>query len=136
MSASLRVHDDVRLQVRESAQGLARRSAPRMALSRDDNSRGQATLLSRLEFARAGRTFRELSELTGTNQESVRRYHRFGQPSLDYILRLCEALELAPNWLMLGKGAPPIHDPRNRLLADATAPELLHALGNVFERKE
>lgn len=131
VSASLRVHDDVRLKVGSSI----RESGPRIALQRTDDPRDQAALVARLEQARSGLSFRELAEMTGTNQESIRRYHRFGHPSFEYVLRFCVALEISPNWLMLGKGAAPASDPLNRLLVEATAPELLHALGNVFQNQ-
>jgi hypothetical protein len=131
VSASLRVHDDVRLKVRSAAQDRG----PRISLQRSDEHREHSALLSRLEQARGGLSFRELAELTGTNQESVRRYHRFGQPSFEYVLRFCEALEISPNWLLLGKGVAPLGDPLNKLLVEASAPELLHALGNVFQKQ-
>lgn len=133
--ATLRVHDDVRMKVTGGAPGEAQ-SAPRIALRRSDDAREQAELLRKLEHARGGLSFRELADMTGSNQESVRRYHRFGQPSFEYVVRFCEALEISPNWLLFGRGAPSVSDPLNRLLVEATAPELLHALGNVFQNRE
>lgn len=96
----------------------------------------EAAVGARLELARNGYSFRDLARMTGCNPESVRRYHRTGQPSFEYILRLCPALGISPNWLMSGVGAPMADDPVNRLLKDATEAELFDALSQHSRNRE
>lgn len=68
---------------------------------------------------------RELSDLTGISHESVRRYLGGQNPGVLFVMRLCEALNISADWLLLGRGMPlfrsdqgkdPSHDSVNRAL--------------------
>lgn len=109
--------------------------APRAELTISTHSE-QETVIDRLERARHGLSFRDLARLTGCNAESVRRYHRVGSPSYEYIVSFCRALRISPNWLLFGEGAPERDNPVNRLLKDASISELFDALSKVYERAE
>lgn len=45
-----------------------------------------------------------LSELTGTHPETVRRYMTGSTPSVDFVVSLCTALDVSPDWLLFGSG--------------------------------
>ncbi len=134
--ATLRVQDDVRVQTGVALLKENGAPRPRLALRTVDDAAPVTSLEDRLEQARGNLSFRELATLTDCNQESIRRYHRFGQPSFEYVLRLCEELHISPNWLLFGKGECEMDHPANRLLVEASAPELLHALATVFQGNE
>lgn len=63
-----------------------------------------STLHERMHKVAAGRSYKQLSDLTGTHPETVRRYMQGQAPSTDFLSQLCIALELNADWLLLGRG--------------------------------
>ncbi|MBX3403074.1 MAG: helix-turn-helix transcriptional regulator [Phycisphaeraceae bacterium] len=82
-------------------------------------------LQARLQLICRPFTRRELSDLTGISHESVRRYLGGQNPGVLFVMRLCEALNISADWLLLGRGMPlflsdqrkdPSHESINRAL--------------------
>ncbi|MFG0326056.1 MAG: helix-turn-helix domain-containing protein [Phycisphaerales bacterium JB037] len=87
-----------------------------------------ASFHTRLREAVGTRTFRCLSEITGTHHETVRRYMQGQSPSLDFVSSLCRALGLNANWLLGGHGPKFLAENADRALAEASVGSLLRAL--------
>jgi|ERR1043165_2631681 transcriptional regulator with XRE-family HTH domain len=67
----------------------------------------EADLISRVQRVCAGRTCAEVSKMTQTNHETVRRYMRgLSVPPPEFLARLCQALGVSANWMLLGTELP------------------------------
>lgn len=94
-----------------------------------------AALHERVMIAVGTRPFREVARLTRLNPETVRRYMRGQAPKAEFLSRLCSALDVSGDWLLTGRDRPPhvqTSEARARTLRQASAPELLLALGEVL----
>lgn len=90
-------------------------------------------LHERLNDAAGSRSYKHLGELTGTNAESVRRYMQGQAPSVEFLSRLCEALGLSADWLLLGRGPMRAEEVRGEALRSADPAELLSAMSGTME---
>ncbi len=90
-------------------------------------------LHERLNAAAAGRSFRHLADLTGTNAETVRRYMQGQAPSVEFLSALCRSLGVCADWLLSGRGPMKSADLRRYALDEADPSELLTAMANTIE---
>lgn len=88
----------------------------------------------RLRTVVGQRTYRELSELTGLNAETVRRYVLGQPPSVDFVMSLCKSQGINPTWLLTGDGPMRASEVKSFALRDANAHELLAAVAFTLER--
>lgn len=91
----------------------------------------QNGLHERLKTAAGERTYRQLGDLTGTNAESVRRYMQGQAPSVEFLARLCGALGVNGDWLLIGQGPMLQSEIRDHALRDAGTPDLLRATSDT-----
>lgn len=61
-------------------------------------------LHERLSTLFEGLSFRQIAELTEHNQETVRRYMRGQDPSVAFLVAVCERTDVLPEWLLMGRG--------------------------------
>ena len=67
----------------------------------------QTALADRLRHACEGHTIAEISRLTEVNHESARRYLRgHSSPTPEFLARLCKALGVSAEWMILGGKSP------------------------------
>lgn len=88
----------------------------------------------RLRTVVGQRTYRELSELTCINAETVRRYVLGQPPSVDFVMGLCKSQGVNPTWLLTGDGPMRASEVKSFALRDANAHELLAAVAFTLER--
>ena len=91
-------------------------------------------LLARLSAATREFSCRELGELTGMSHETARRYLDGRSPGIVFITRLCEALSISADWLLLGRGSPVYHPDVPIGQMDTPVDEVLDTLGNRLRR--
>lgn len=91
-------------------------------------------LHERMRSVAGTRTFRHLSELTGTHPETVRRYMSGQPPSTEYLSALCHALNINGDWMLTGRGPMRVGEIEAHALRSASAPDLLSALAATVER--
>jgi transcriptional regulator with XRE-family HTH domain len=91
-----------------------------------------ATLHERMLSAVGQRSYREIGELTGTHQETVRRYLQGQAPSVDFLAALGRGLGLSGSWLLGGQGAMYVTDVREDALREADVAELLNAMADTI----
>lgn len=91
-------------------------------------------LHDRLNHAAGSRSYRHLSELTGTNAETVRRYMQGQSPSIEFITSLCRSLSISAEWVLTGRGPMRRDDVRRHALREAEASELLGAMAETLDR--
>jgi transcriptional regulator with XRE-family HTH domain len=91
-------------------------------------------LHERMKAIAGTRTFRHLSELTGTHPETVRRYMSGQPPSSEYLAALCHALNINGDWMLTGRGPMKVGEIESHALRSASAPDLLSALASAVER--
>lgn len=72
----------------------------------DAGAQMDVAMAQRLRAVTREFSHRELGELTGMSHETVRRYLEGRVPGPGFIKRLCEALGLSADWLLLGRGTP------------------------------
>ncbi len=77
---------------------------------------------------------RELSELTGVSQETVRRYQEGRGPSLAFIKRVSDVLGISADWLLLGRGSPVFRTNVPVGQMDSTVDEVLDGLSRYLKR--
>ncbi len=94
----------------------------------------QDGLHDRLAVATEGRTYKHLSDLTGTHAESVRRYMQGQPPTVEFLSALCEGLGINGDWLLLGRGPMRREDVKIAALRSADPGELLTAMSGTMER--
>jgi transcriptional regulator with XRE-family HTH domain len=94
----------------------------------------ESLLHARLRAASGPRTYRQISQLTGSNSETVRRYMLGQAPSVEFLSAFCTALNLNAEWLLTGRG--PMHrgDVKGHTLREANPHELLNAVAETLER--
>jgi len=90
------------------------------------------TIHHRLQIAVGDRSFRSLSEITGVNHESVRRYMQGSAPSTEFLQNLCNRLGINGDWLLTGKGPVRASDMKRHALDSADANDLLTAMANTL----
>ena len=93
-------------------------------------------LHKRLQTAIGDRSFRQVSDLTGTHSETVRRYVHGATPSIEFALALSSALGVRVEWLLLGTGPMLQLHAADHLVRQATLSELFRALAHRFEEME
>ncbi len=93
----------------------------------------ESTLHERLTLVAGKRTYRALGDVTGIHPETVRRYMQGQAPSIEFVSRLCGALKLNPEWILLGKGPQKAADLLAETLRGADPSELLSAIAKTLE---
>lgn len=93
----------------------------------------ESTLHERMTLVAGSRTYRALGDLTGIHPETVRRYMQGQAPSIEFVSRLCGAMKLNPEWMLLGKGPQKAADLRVETLRGADPSELLAAIAKTLE---
>jgi transcriptional regulator with XRE-family HTH domain len=91
-----------------------------------------STLHDRLAIAAGSRTYKQLSDLTGTHPETVRRYMLGQSPSVDFLASLCNGMEINASWLLTGRGPMRVEDLRTETLSQADPSELLNAVADTM----
>lgn len=66
---------------------------------------GATELASRMREAVGKVTYREISDRTGTNHETVRRYFATGKPSIAFLAAFCGVYKIRADWLLTGVGS-------------------------------
>lgn len=94
----------------------------------------QDGLHERLAVATEGRTYKHLSDLTGTHAESVRRYMQGQPPTVEFLSALCDGLGINGDRLLLGRGPMRRSDVKSAALRSADPGELLTAMSSTMER--
>ncbi|HVZ93998.1 MAG TPA: hypothetical protein VG797_05770 [Phycisphaerales bacterium] len=90
-------------------------------------------LHERLRAVLGNRTYRAIAELTGQNDETVRRYMQGGAPSTEFLATLCTKFDLSAQWLLMGHGPARQSDTKTHALREANPSELLAAIANALE---
>jgi transcriptional regulator with XRE-family HTH domain len=90
-------------------------------------------LHERMREAVGRRTYRALSDLTGVNAETVRRYLRGQSPSVEFVAALCAALGYNAHWVLTGQGPKRERDRSITALREAGPAELLGAIAGALE---
>lgn len=67
---------------------------------------GHLELAARMRQVIGGQTFREVSDRTGANHETVRRYFLNGKPNIAFLAAFCSAYDIRADWLLTGIGSP------------------------------
>mgnify|MGYP006270312449 CR=1 FL=1 len=91
------------------------------------------SLHDRIHAALGRRTYRSISELTGINAETVRRYMQGQAPSAEFLTSLCKNLDLNAHWLLTGEGPMRLSEQRREALREADPSELLSAVASALE---
>jgi transcriptional regulator with XRE-family HTH domain len=86
------------------------------------------TFHERLSHAAGKTSFRQLSKLTDTHPETVRRYMHGQAPSASFIQAFCEALGISGDWLLSGIGPMNRRDVESFALKNAEASTLWVAI--------
>jgi hypothetical protein len=60
--------------------------------------------VARMRKAIGDLTFREISDQTGANHETVRRYFASGKPSITFLAAFCSRYDVRADWLLTGVG--------------------------------
>ena len=92
------------------------------------------TLHDRLVLAAGERTYKQLAELTGQNQETVRRYMQGNAPSVEFIAAFGNSLGLNGSWLLTGHGPMRLGEVRTEALREADVSELLTAMADTLSQ--
>ena len=90
-------------------------------------------LHERMQMLLGEMTYKSVADLTGTNQETVRRYMQGQTPSVEFLAALCRRLDLNAHWLLTGDGTMRVGDGR-RTGSGETPGEMLLALTEMVER--
>lgn len=90
-------------------------------------------LHERLLAAAGKRSFRHLSQMTGVNAESVRRYMQGATPSVEFVAKLCREAGINADWLLTGRGPMRAADVKREALAGADATDLMSAVAGTME---
>jgi hypothetical protein len=90
-------------------------------------------LHERIQAVVGDRTYRAVSDMTGTHAETVRRYLQGQAPSAEFLSMLCKTLELNAHWLLLGEGAMRNAEAKQHALREADPAELLAAVASSLE---
>lgn len=94
----------------------------------------ESPLHDRMNAAVGARTFRGISELTGTNAETVRRYMQGQAPSVEFVATLCAVLGVNAEWMLSGRGPMRRDDVKTHALREASGGELLGAMATAVEK--
>jgi hypothetical protein len=86
-------------------------------------------LLTRLTAVTAGYSYADINRLTGFHRETCRRYLTLGNPSVEFLSVLCEALGLSIHWMLLGVGPCRRDDASSEWLATVKPADLLVEIG-------
>lgn len=95
---------------------------------------GESNLHERMRHAAENRSYRVISELTGQNSETVRRYMQGASPSIEFVSRLCDKLGLNAHWLLTGEGPMLASEQRSAALREASPAELLSHIAGTLDR--
>jgi transcriptional regulator with XRE-family HTH domain len=79
-------------------------------------------------------TYRQVSDQTGTNAETVRRYLQGHAPSVEFVAALCRVFGISADWLLTGRGPMKAADLKTHVLGDSSAGELFTAVADNLER--
>ena len=79
-------------------------------------------------------TYRALSDATGQNAETVRRYMQGQAPSAEFLAALCSRYDVSAQWLLTGDGPMKQSHARAHALREANPAELLSAVALALER--
>lgn len=100
----------------------------------DPGSQMDVAMAQRLRAVTREFSHRELAELTGMSHETVRRYLEGKVPGPGFIKRLCEALGLSADWLLLGRGAPVYQREQAVTEISGSIDELFEGLSRYLKR--
>jgi len=113
-----------------------RPDAPLRLRAFSDDAAPPTTLHERINAVVEGFSIREIAECVGLNAETVRRYVRGAEPSVEFVARLCEAFEIASEWLLFGAGPMRKDECLDAALQKAGYARLLGALARRLEHAE
>lgn len=94
----------------------------------------ESPLHQRLSAAVGNRSCRHVADITGHNQETVRRYMAGQAPSVEFVSDLCRAMSLSAEWMLTGRGPMKLSEVRAHALNEANASELLSAVAATLEK--
>lgn len=94
-------------------------------------------LVTRLRIAVAPDNYRQVSETTGINAETVRRYMTGKTPpSAKFLAEVCKAYRVQGSWLLLGDGPRTKAELMDMMLTKAKAAQVLESLADRLENLE
>lgn len=100
----------------------------------ESSAQADPALHQRLRAVTRDFSHRELAELTGVSLETARRYNEGRGPSVAYIKKLCDALGISADWVLLGRGSP-VYRPGVPLgQMDSSVDEVLDGLSRYLKR--
>lgn len=79
-------------------------------------------------------TYRQVSDQTGANPETVRRYMQGQAPSVEFVAALCRVFGISADWLLTGRGPMKVADLKGHVLGESSAGELFTAVADNLER--
>ncbi len=91
------------------------------------------TLHDRLCLIVGRRSSRDVSELTGWNEASVRRYLKGNAPPAAFVAELCRVTGTSPQWLVSGTGAMSMDEVRASAMNNVELAELVVSLCSRIE---
>ncbi len=100
----------------------------------DSSAQMDPALHQRLRAVTKDFSHRELAELTGVSLETSRRYSEGRGPSVAYLKRLCEAVGISADWLLLGRGSPMYRPGLPTGKFDSSVDEVLEGLSRYLKR--
>jgi len=119
---------------------IARRAGLRAPLHSPDHPDHLAAIADRVDHICAALSASQIAALIGGPTSAALRLYLSGlQPNLDFVARLCAALDISADWLLLGRGHPhPAQNARLGLRSISTADlslELTRRLGSSIDPK-
>lgn len=93
----------------------------------------ESGMRERLLAAVGERSYRVVSELTGTNHESVRRYLQGQAPSAEFLVAVCRSMGINAHWLLTGQGPMRVEHWKSEALRQADPADLLSAMAAMME---
>jgi len=100
----------------------------------DSSVQADPALHQRLRAVTKDFSHRELAELTGVSLETSRRYSEGRGPSVAYLKRLCDAVGISADWLLLGRGSPVYRPGIPTTRFDSSVDEVLEGLSRYLKR--
>jgi hypothetical protein len=96
-------------------------------------SRFDQDLLSRLNQVSQPHSYADISRMTGFHRETCRRYLTLGNPTVEFMTALCEALGVSVHWLLLGVGPVRREEVTGEWLRTVRPAELILELGRRWQ---
>lgn len=93
-------------------------------------------LTMRIRMATRGHTGRQVAAIVGMNHETVRRYLKGANPSIEFIKQVCVHYGVLADWLVLGDGPRTREDLKDELLEGLDSERFAEAWAERFTRFE